>query len=64
MLDKPYLNDGVEHSGRVTSDTKDPLYYEVHRQTTAVRLLEGALNDNVTGAGALWSVEIALAFSD
>jgi hypothetical protein len=64
MLDKPYLNGGVEHSGRVTTDTKDPLYYEVHRQKTAVRVLEGDLNDNVTGAGALWSVEIALAFSD
>jgi hypothetical protein len=64
MLDKPYLNGGVEHSGRVTADTADPLYYEVHRQTTAVRVLEGALNGNVTGAGALWSVEIALAFSD
>jgi hypothetical protein len=64
MLNKPYLNGGVEHSARVTSDTKDPLYYEVQRQTTAVRVLEGALNDNVTGAGALWSVEIALAFSD
>lgn len=64
MLDKPYLNGGVEHSGRVTTDTKDPLYYEVHRQKTAVRVLEGVLNDNVTEAGALWSVEIALAFSD
>jgi hypothetical protein len=64
MLDKPYLNGGVEHSGRVSADIKDPLYYEVHSQNTAVRVLEGALNDNVTGAGALWSVEIALAFSD
>jgi hypothetical protein len=64
MLNKPYLNGGVEHSGRVATDTADPLYYEVHRQKTAVRVLEGDLNDNVTGAGALWSVEIALAFSD
>jgi hypothetical protein len=64
MLNKPYLNGGVEHSGRVTTDTADPLYYEVHRQKTAVRVLEGDLNDNVTGAGALWSVEIAMAFSD
>jgi septal ring-binding cell division protein DamX len=64
MLDKPYLNDGVEHSGRVTTDPNDALYYEVYGQQTAVRVLEGTLNDNVTGKGALWSVEIALAFSD
>jgi hypothetical protein len=64
MLDKPYLNGGVEHSGRVATDVTDPLYYEVYGQTTAVRVLEGALNDNITGAGALWSVEMALAFSD
>jgi hypothetical protein len=64
MLDKPYLNGGVEHSGRVATDESDPLFYKVHSQKTAVKVLEGVLNNNVTGAGALWSVEIALAFSD
>jgi len=61
MLDKPYVNDGREHSARVAVNASDPLYYEVHQQTTATKLLKGKVNGDT---GALWSVEMALAFAD
>ena len=60
LLDKPYDDGGKEHSGREHSPSDDD-YYEVYRQKTAVRVLQGALNGP---KGALWSVEIALAFTD
>lgn len=61
LLDKPYNDGGSEHSGRVTNNTKDPLYWEVKKQRTATKLLWGNWNDP---QGAVWSVEIALAHSD
>lgn len=64
MLDKPYEDRGHEHSGRI-AEPGDPDYYEVYHQRTAARVLEGTLNDrDRSGQGALWSVELALAFSD
>jgi len=62
LLDKPYSDGGVEHSGRVATDPNDPLYYEVYHQSTATRIVSGRIND--PNAGALWTVEIALAYSD
>lgn len=61
MLDKPYWDGGQEHSGRI-AQPGDPLYYDVTGQKTAVRVMEGHLNDKENGA--LWSVEIALAYKD
>jgi hypothetical protein len=63
LLDKPYSDGGVEHSGRIAAPG-DPLYYDVHHQKTAARLLNGtAVNDPQHGQ-ALWSVELALAYKD
>jgi hypothetical protein len=63
LLDKPYGDGGVEHSGRIASPG-DTLYYDVHHQKTAARLLNGtAVNDHEHGQ-ALWSVELALAYKD
>lgn len=63
MLDKPYEDGGHEHSGRVANPDESD-YYEVYHQRTGTRVLEGKLNDHDTNQGALWSVELALAFSD
>ena len=62
MLDKPYMDGGQEHSARVTSDTNDPLYYEVSRQITATKLIKGSINGNSHNAHVqnIWAVEIAL----
>jgi len=62
LLDKPYRDGGVEHSGRV-AQPGDPLYYEVTQQTTAVKIVNGTLNDR-HHQGALWTVELALGYSD
>ena len=63
MLDKPYEDGGHEHSGRIANpDEAD--YYEVYHQRTATRVLDGRLNDHDNNQGALWSVEMALSFSD
>ena len=62
LLDKPYRDGGVEHSGRI-AQPGDPLYYDVKFQKTAVRVLQGTLNDPKHGQ-ALWSVEMALAYKD
>lgn len=61
-LDKPYWDGGVEHSGRVAKDEKDPLYYEVYGQETHTKVLEGQLN--IPGQGATWTAYMALAYSD
>lgn len=61
MLDKPYIDGGREHSGRQHREG-DNDYYEVYHQRSAVRVIEGTLNDPFQGA--LWSVEIALAYQD
>jgi hypothetical protein len=63
-LDKPYDNGGCEHSGRVANSTKDAHYYEVSNQISATRVVRGRLNDNATGQGATWSVEVAWSRSD
>lgn len=61
MLDKPYGDNGSEHSGRVAEPgTKS--YYEVKRLKSATMVLDGTLN--AEGKGATWSVELALAHSD
>jgi hypothetical protein len=61
MLDKPYRDGGVEHSGRI-ANPGDVNYYEVYGQKTAAKLLKGSLNDPATPA--TWSVEVALGFKD
>lgn len=64
LLNKPYIDGGYEHSGRVTNDTNDSKYYEVYHQKTATRILDGIINNENNNTGALWSVEFALAYSD
>jgi hypothetical protein len=61
LLDKPYDDDGQEHSGRVHKDPSDPMYWDVYNQVTATKLLWGGWNDP---NGAVWSIEIALAHTD
>lgn len=62
LMDKPYWDGGQEHSGRVAKDPSDPMYYEVYNQETATRVISGQLNHPTQGA--LWTVEMKLAFSD
>lgn len=62
LLDRPYADGGREHSGRVAVPGDDD-YYEVYHQTTATRIVSGKINDP-SGQGALWTVEMALAYSD
>jgi hypothetical protein len=61
LLDKPYVDGGMEHSGRVAKPG-EPLNYDVRNQHVGTRILTGRLNDAETGAQ--WSVELALAWSD
>lgn len=61
MLDKPYNDGGIEHSGRIARPG-DKQYYEVYHQKTAVRLIKGKLNK--PNEGAVWSVEIAISYKD
>lgn len=62
MLDKPYADGGQEYSGRIAKPGDDN-YYDVTRQKTAVRVVEGSLNDEGEKR-TVWTVEIALAHSD
>lgn len=62
MLDKPYLDGGVEHSGRVTQQKDSPLYYEVNDQMSATKILEGSVNSHQ--GRTKWSMEIKMSFSD
>ena len=62
MLDEPYDDGGVEHSGRI-ANPGDEFYYDVLHQTSAVQLLEGSLN-NCSNETTKWSVEIRMAYSD
>jgi hypothetical protein len=61
MLDKPYDDGGLEHSGRIAKPGDD-LYYDVEQQRTATRLLHGKLND--PHHPATWSIEVALSYQD
>jgi hypothetical protein len=61
LLDKPYVDGGMEHSGRVAKPG-EPLYYDVQHQHVGTRILTGRLND--AEMGAQWSAELALAWSD
>lgn len=61
MLDKPYIDGGHEHSGRIAK-VGDGDYYEVSLQKSSTRVLEGKLND--VSQGATWSVEVAMAYRD
>ena len=63
MLDKPYADGGQEHSGRVTNDPDDPMFYEVYGQKSATRVVSGVLNDP-SGHGSTWSIEVALSYED
>ena len=63
LLDKPYDDGGVEHSGRIATRGED-LYYDVSRQHTATRIVDGTLNNETSHTGAWWSVEMALSYSD
>mmetsp|Transcript_5896 Transcript_5896/g.14508 ORF Transcript_5896/g.14508 Transcript_5896/m.14508 type:complete len:349 (-) Transcript_5896:64-1110(-) len=63
MLDKPYADDGQEHSGRITTDPNDPMFYEVYGQKSATRVVSGVLNDP-SGHGSTWSIEVALSYED
>lgn len=61
MLDKPYGDGGSEHSARIAKPGEKQ-YYEVHHQRTAVKLLEGELNN--PNSGTTWSLEIAISYKD
>eukprot|EP00957_Ditylum_brightwellii_P102979 7847859-Ditylum_brightwellii.AAC.1 len=63
MLNKPYEDDGQEHSGRIAKEG-DSLYYEVRKQKTATKILSGSVNNHEAGATAVWSVEIAMSHGD
>ena len=62
MLDKPYADGGQEHSGRIAKPGDDN-YYDVNAQKTAVRVVEGSLNEEGVKR-TVWTVEIALSHSD
>lgn len=62
MLDRPYADGGMEHSGRVARPD-EPLFYEVYGQRSAARVVRGSLND-ASGHGATWSIEVALSHQD
>lgn len=51
-------------TGRITKHVSDPSHYEVYHQKTVTKLLDGIFNDHIHHVGALWTVEIALAYSD
>lgn len=61
MLDKPYMDGGREHSGRIAKAGEND-YYEVQQQKSATRVMQGNLNDPTQGA--TWSVEVAMAYTD
>ena len=63
LLDKPYVDGGVEHSGRIAK-IGERQYYEVSHQQTASRIISGTLNNEMNHTGALWSVEMALSYKD
>ena len=62
LLDKSYIDGGKEHSGRIAQPGQD-LYYDVRRQQSAVQILEGSVNDP-SSTTTVWSVEIAMAYTD
>ncbi|KAG8459985.1 hypothetical protein KFE25_011034 [Diacronema lutheri] len=61
LLDRPYMDGGSEHSGRVAAPG-EPLYWDARAQRTAVKLVRGRAAD--ARAPAAWSAEIALAHND
>jgi hypothetical protein len=63
LLDKPYDDGGQEHSGRIAS-IGETMYYDVNYEYTATKIISGIINDEKNNTGALWSVEIALSFTD
>lgn len=63
LLDKPYGDGGVEHSGRIAK-VGEELYYDVSYQQTASRVIYGTLNNEEYHTGALWTVEMALSYKD
>ena len=62
MLDKPYADGGQEYSGRIAKPG-DENYYDVINQNTAVRIVEGSINEEGIHR-TVWTVEIALSHSD
>ncbi len=69
MLDKPYWDGGVEHSGRVAHKGEEN-YFDVEEQKTAVQVVKGVLNnddDHDAAEGTqdnVWVVEMALNHRD
>lgn len=60
LLDRPYMDGGSEHSGRVAKPG-EPLYWDVSKQRTAVRLIRGHVDSETPAA---WSAEIAIAHNE
>jgi len=60
MLNRPYGDDGSEHSARVAKEGERK-YYEVTGLKSAVRVVRGALNAE---GGAEWTVELAMRHED
>jgi Domain of unknown function (DUF1083). len=64
MLNRPYADGGHEYSGRIARPG-EPNYYDVEGQKTAVRLVEGSLNNGGDDQGrTVWTVEMALCHRD
>jgi len=66
MLDKPYWDGGIEHSGRIAKPG-DEHYYDVYKQKTAVKIIEGSMNKPSSASEktrTVWAVEIALSHGD
>lgn len=62
-MDRPYNDGGVEHSGRVAKPG-DKGYYDVKKQKSATKIIEGKVNTRQVGEATTWSVVIAMAHSD
>jgi hypothetical protein len=61
LLNRPYMDGGSEHSGRVAKPG-DPAYWDVTAQRTAVRLVRGRLGDR--SRPSAWSAEMAIAHNE
>lgn len=61
MLDKPYNDNGHEHSARVAKPGESD-YYEVERQESQTKIIKGTVNDKENPA--TWVLEVKMAFSD
>ena len=53
MLDRPYNDGGHEHSGRVSTVGHND-FWDVKRQKTAARVIEGGITSRVDDSQSRW----------